>query len=57
VRLGESDHNAHSPTLRPFRWLRGYAKTAKWLFTLLTSQAGTGYTSPFFPNQLPDLSH
>jgi len=25
-----------------------YAKMAKWFFTLLTSQTGTEYTSPFF---------
>jgi len=26
----------------------GYAETAKWFFTLLTSQASTGYTSSVF---------
>jgi len=32
-------------------------KTAKWLFTLLTRQAGIGYASPFFPDQINGLLH
>jgi len=40
-----SDPNAHPPS-------GGYAKIAKWLFTLI-SQAGTGLDIPvFFPDQI-----
>jgi len=54
LRLGVSDPNVHSlNTHLP----GGYAETTKWFFTLLTSQAGTGYTSLVFPNQMYGILH
>jgi len=43
-----SDTNAHYPPC-------GYAKIAKWFFTLLTSQAGMLVL--FFPDQIPGIFH
>jgi len=44
-----------TPTYTPLPHLGGYAEIAKWLFTLLTSQADTGYAHPFFSDQTLDI--
>jgi len=44
--LDVSEHIAHSPPLPPVVY--PYAKTAKWLFTLLTSHAGLEISVLFF---------